>query len=161
MSLVKNAQVDGRGARACEEIGKKDFINIDMGRNWVRFGRFGQIIDWEGIFNDPGKGDPQDENSTKRDHRECTECGMVIPMRSKTCGFCGDITSEKELEKIMLSEATAEQIKQHRLDNLPIHLRKSFTKMTKEQMIEYGKHMNYSPKWAHVRWVKMQQYRNK
>lgn len=158
MSITKCHQVRGRGARTFN--GKKDFIIIDMGRNWLRHKRHGQDIDWKEIFHQPCKADPK-EKTTKRDQRECEGCSMVIPMRAKQCPYCDMLFSEDEIENFLLDGATMEEIKQHKIDTLPIHLRVPFSEMSLDMMREYGKHMGWKPSAANIRFHKIQELKQK
>ncbi len=144
-SLVKHVQTLGRGARCAE--GKKRFITIDMGRNYARHKEFGEHIDWEYIFNNPSSAFSKTE---KREKRECDECGAVMRFHLQVCPFCGDLISKKEIEKKLLVDATAEEVKAYRLKSVPPHLRKPFKEMDKSELYAYSKIMCYNPKWVHL-----------
>lgn len=146
MSITKHHQCIGRGARTCH--GKEDFYIIDMGRNYLRFQEYGAEVDWRGIFLDPSIGRAKDEKEVKKTKRECSECGYLVPMQSKYCPNCNMIWSKTEIESFMLEGATMELIREHRLQNLPIHLRKPHHDMTLKELQEFGFHMNYKPSWA-------------
>ncbi len=154
MSIVKYHQCIGRGARACDEVwyngipqAKTDFIIIDMGMNWVRHMEYGRIVDWESIFRDPKKHRAQ-KAERRKDVRECEDCGFLMPIRSKFCGTCGMIFTEKEIEQAVLKNATAEEIKEYRLNTLPLDLRKPTGSMDLTELQAFGHHMGYKPGWA-------------
>lgn len=161
MSLSKKVQVDGRGARTHtydDGSTKKDFIIIDMGRNWLRHKRYGQDIDWEELFNDPSKADVK-EKSTKRQERECEGCTMIIPMRCKQCPYCDMLFSDAEIEQFVMEGATMEEIREHLIDTLPLRLRVNTNEYTLDMWREYGKHMGWAPSAANIRFNKIQQAR--
>lgn len=164
MSITKAWQVRGRGGRTLNEQqtslhGPKSHFNIiDMGRNWLRHGRYGQDIDWEEIFNNPSKADAKNKPN-KRDQRECEECTMVIPMRCKCCPYCDALYSDAEIDKFLLDGATLEEIKQHKIDTLPVHLRKDWRHMDLTELLQYGRHMGYRPTWARTVWSKKKENR--
>lgn len=146
ISIVKDVQVSGRGARVAEN--KKNFKIIDLGRNWFRHGKFGEFIDWEAIFNNPGLADKRDAKKTNQ--RECEQCGAVIPIKLKRCPYCQHEITEQQQEKIILSGATTEEIREYRLQKLPPNLRKDTKNMSHLELKEYAEHMGYNNKWVHV-----------
>lgn len=141
-SIVKHVQTLGRGGRP--DDGKDIFITIDMGRNYVRHGEFGEDIDWLHIFEHPSA---VFRKESKREKRECDECGAVIRFHLQQCPYCGDIISKKDIEDKLLFGATVEEVKAYRLKNMPVHLRKPLNQMSDFEMREYGKHMGYKPAW--------------
>jgi superfamily II DNA or RNA helicase len=148
LSLTKHHQTLGRGARVCE--GKKNFIIIDMGRNYVRHKYYGEDVNWAEIFNNPGSVDPKKAESRRKDVRECEECGGVIKMKCKACPYCGSLYSDAEIEQFLLAGATMEEIREYRHSTLPVSLRKPVHKMDLRELREYGHHMNFSPRWANI-----------
>jgi len=146
MSLVKDCQVNGRGARAHE--GKEDFTIIDMGRNYLRHGAFGEEIDWKHIFNHPS--DAFRKESNKKSKRECEECGMLMKFTTQTCPNCGDMVSKQTIEKEMLRGCTSEEVREYRMKSLPVHLRIPVELMTYEDLKSYAHHLCYSPRWVGV-----------
>lgn len=144
--LVKDVQISGRGARCSD--GKKEFIIIDAGRNWVRHGTFGEHVDWKHIFEHPA--DAFKKDSKRKDKRECSDCGILMKFTLQCCPNCGAFTSSKEIEKAMLTGASYEEIKQYRLKALPPHLRIPTQNMTYHDLTEYARHMGYKPNWVHV-----------
>lgn len=146
MSLVKDCQVNGRGARSYED--KKDFIIIDMGRNYLRHGAFGEEIDWKHIFNHPSEAFRKETN--KKSKRECGDCGFLMKFTSQTCPNCGNFTSKQIIEKEMLKGCTVEEVREYRLKNLPVHLRVPVEQMNYEDLKEYAFRMNYNSRWIHV-----------
>jgi superfamily II DNA or RNA helicase len=148
--ITKNTQVDGRGARLCPEIGKKEFKIIDMGRNYMRHGMFGEDIDWLGIFNNPKLAKTKKEESSIS-NIECILCGAIIRMNLNACPYCDTVISKERKEEKILEQGTTKEIKEYRIQQLPVHLRgKKPGQMSYSELIEFAKHMNYSPKWVHV-----------
>lgn len=145
MSITKHHQVIGRGARAHES--KEDFIIIDMGRNYVRHKFFGEDIDWGEIFRQPND---QKEVSKRKDVRECDTCGMVIKMRTKVCPYCGEIYTNEDIREKIMAEGTAEEIRQYKLQQLPVYLRKDVSKMSYSEMVQYARLMGMSPRWPNI-----------
>lgn len=150
MQLTKEVQVRGRGARCYP--GKKRFTIIDMGRNYIRHGKFydekleGDDIDWKEIFHNPSKAITKDKKKTQR---ECDECGAVIKMKLQSCPYCGDFISQKEVENIMIKEGLAEEVKQYRLQTLPVTLRRHPRDMNFKELKEFAHHMGYHYKWVY------------
>ncbi len=145
VSLVKHIQTLGRGARCAN--GKKRFITIDMGRNYIRHGEFGEDIDWRYIFENPSAATKKEQTKTKR---ECDACGAVMKFHLRECPYCGDEITEKEIESKFLEGASMEEVKAYRLKTVPPHLRKPISEMNKEDLSAYARHMCYSPRWVHV-----------
>ncbi len=145
MSLVKHVQTLGRGARCA--TGKERFVTIDMGRNYIRHGEFGEHINWEHIFQNPSEAFRKE---SKREKRECDECGAVIKFHLRACPYCGDLITKEEIEKKLLTGATLEEVKAYRLKQVPPELRKPFNQMSKNELYAYAKIMCYNPRWVHV-----------
>jgi superfamily II DNA or RNA helicase len=141
-SLVKHVQTLGRGARASE--GKDNFVVIDMGRNYIRHGEFGEDIDWAHIFNNPSEATKKRE---KKEKRECGECGAVIRFHLQTCPYCGDFISKKEIEDKLLAGATTEEVRAYRIKHLSPHLRRPLNQLNDADLREYGRQMGYKPNW--------------
>lgn len=146
LSLVKDVQISGRGAR-CDD-GKKEFIIIDAGRNYLRHGTFGEHVDWKHIFNHPQEAFKKESN--RKDKRECIDCGFLHKFTLQSCPNCGAFTSSQQLEKALLTGASYEEVKQYRLSKLPPHLRIPTQQMTFEDLKAFAKHMGYSPRWCGV-----------
>lgn len=146
MSLVKDCQVNGRGARAHE--GKKEFVIIDMGRNYLRHGCFGEHIDWKHIFNHPAEAFKKESKSKSK--RECDDCGMLMKFTSQTCPNCGSFTSKQHIEKKMLTGCSIEEVREYKMKHLPPHLRIPVENMNYQDLCDYAQHLNYSPRWVHV-----------
>jgi superfamily II DNA or RNA helicase len=143
-SIVKHIQTAGRGARA-HESKNGEFVIIDMGRNYLRHGEFGEDIDWLSIYNEPSKAF---EEKPKRKKRECDECGMVIKLTLQKCPYCGDFISQKQVEDILLFGASTEEIREYKLKHLPVNLRKPVSQMSHFELTMYAKHMGYKPSWV-------------
>lgn len=148
--LTLHHQMIGRGARSYShgDYTKKEFTIIDMGRNFVRHGLFGEEVNWKAIFKDPLKSQNK-EGKREKDLRECKECGAVIKAKASACPYCdAEYTVQEKFEHFM-ENASLEEIKQYRFKNLPPHLRGlKYSEMTFAQLQEYGEHMGYQPTWA-------------
>lgn len=144
-SLVKHVQTLGRGARSSED--KEDFVVIDMGRNYIRHGEFGEDIDWKHIFNNPSEAVKKRE---KREKRECSECGAVIRFHLQTCPYCGDFISKKEIEDKLLLGATVEEVRAYRIKHLSPHLRRPLNQLNDADLREYGRQLGYKPSWYYT-----------
>lgn len=142
--LSKDKQCEGRMARPFpgKTIGKV----IDMGRNYIRHGRYGvDEIDWIDVFQNPANG----RKTRGRDReKECKQCGAVIEMMAGNCPYCGVSYSPQEVEKIFLEKADTVEIKEYRLQKLPPHIRsKPIPQMTYEELKIYAQVMEYSESW--------------
>lgn len=145
VSIVKHVQTLGRGARVADD--KNNFIVIDMGRNYIRHGEFGEDIDWEHIFHNPSAATRKE---SKREKRECGECGAVIRFHLQRCPYCGDFISKKEIEDKVLKGATVAEVKAYRLKHLSPHLRRPIKELNDADLQEYGRQMGYKPSWYWV-----------
>jgi superfamily II DNA or RNA helicase len=142
--LPKDKQCEGRMARPFpgKIVGKV----IDMGRNYIRHGRYGiDEIDWIDVFQNPSNG----RKTRGRDReKECKQCGAVIEMMAGTCPYCGISYTKEEVEKVFLQKADTIEIKDYRLAQLPPHIRnKPIPQMNYEELKIYAKTMNYSDSW--------------
>jgi len=145
--LTKHHQVVGRGARPCEEIDKKQFHIIDMGRNYMRHGLYGEDIDWIEIFNNPKLAKSKKEEK-EASNTECRLCGALIKITMKACPYCLTPVTEKQVEDAIMEKGDTKQIKEYRLQNMPPDLRGMKPgHMSYQQLKEYAKHMNYKPGW--------------
>lgn len=145
--LSKDKQCEGRGSRLFE--GKDHSVIIDMGRNYIRHGRYGvDEIDWIDVFQNPSNG----RKIRGRDReKECKECGAVIEMMAGECPYCGVSYTKEEVEKVFLEKADTVEIKEYRLQQLPPHIRsKKISQMTKSELEIYAKTMHYDDKWIGV-----------
>ena len=105
-SLQKYLQCLGRGTRPLE--GKKDFIVLDFGGNFDRFGRYEQQRAWHlwHETNDGGgivmtKECPKD----KKDKEGKSGCGRLWPISYRVCKECGFIfATDKEIRDVELTE---------------------------------------------------------
>jgi len=108
MQRAKYVQCIGRGARPCQEIGKKDFIIVDMGDNHYRFGLFdmmwerrgkvNRLIDsWSELFWNPYIPNPDHLPPTK----DCPQCNALVAAQSRICPKCNFVfpINEKETAK--------------------------------------------------------------
>jgi superfamily II DNA or RNA helicase len=145
MSIVKYIQMVGRGGRCA--TGKDHFVVIDMGRNYARFGEFGEQIDWQAIFNKPALAAVKRERKNKR---ECHGCGVVMEFHTENCPYCGHSTKRSVLTSIAEKCMTAEELKDYRHKSLPERLQIPIGKMSYETLKEYGAALGYSYKWAHL-----------
>lgn len=144
--VTKHHQVIGRGARCCE--GKDDFIIIDMGRNYLRHGMYGEDIPWVSIFNNPKLGKSKKEESQIK-NIECPNCGAIISMTLHSCPYCDEMITAREKEEVILDKGTTKEIKEYKLKTIPPNLRGIRPiNMTFFQLKEYAAHMDYSPGWV-------------
>lgn len=143
-SLVKYKQCVGRGARAHEDMSK--FYVHDLGRNYLRFGEFGEYIDWNEIFLNPDIAFAKRERTTKK--RECDNCGFVMKFRLSQCPSCDFKITEKEIESKFIDGASIEEVKEYRLRKLPVSIRKPVSELDLPQLKEYARIMGYNPKWV-------------
>lgn len=143
--LTKDKQCEGRGARPHED--KDHFKIIDMGKNYVRHGRYGiDPVDWIDIFQNPAN---SRRIRGKDREKECKECGAVIEMQAGKCQYCGIEYTKKEIEQVFFQKADTVEIKDYRLAQLPPHIRnKKPGHMTHEELKQYAQVMNYDPKWV-------------
>lgn len=146
--VTKHVQVVGRGARPDGIM--DDFIIIDMGRNYMRHGLYGEDVDWLSIFNNPKLGKSKKEES-QTSNMECRECGAIIKTRYDRCPYCDTKVRESDREAITLEKGTTKEIREYRIKTLPVHLRgKRPSQMTYNELHEFAEHMNYSKKWVGV-----------
>ncbi len=146
-SLVKHWQSIGRGARSHE--GKKKFRIIDMGRNWIRHGKFGtEEVDWKKIFHTPTEANRKKDRKT--DLKECVNCGAVIKIRLIRCPYCDSLNEAKQVEEKMGEIASVKEIKALRASTIPVNLRKPTSQMSMAELKEYASHMGYDSKWVFV-----------
>ena len=144
-SLVKVKQVTGRGGRCAPY--KTDFIDIDMGRNYIRHGTFDEDINWENIFQNPSEAIKKE---SKKEKRECEECGAVMRAHLRQCPYCGDLITVQALEEKMLVGASLSEIRAYRLKQVPPELRKPVQNMSFDELKKYGRIMGYKPNWPHT-----------
>lgn len=146
--ITKHVQVVGRGARCME--GKDEFRIIDMGRNYMRHGLYGEDIDWIAIFNNPKLGKSKKEES-QITNMECRECGAIIKTQLSECPYCDTPIRQSDREAVILEKGTTKEIKEYRIQTIPIHLRnKKVGHMNDQELNEYAEHMGYSKKWVWV-----------
>ena len=146
LSLVKDVQISGRGARAHDD--KKDFIIIDMGRNYQRFGLFGEHIDWKRIFLNPSEAFKKEAKVKSK--RECDQCAFVMNFSMMECPNCGHKTSKEKLEKMMVVGMSADEVKEYRMNHLPVHIRIDVNRMSYQDLKDYAHFVGYSPRWVGV-----------
>lgn len=117
MQRAKYVQCIGRGSRPCPEIGKTDFIVVDMGENNYRFGLFDMmwerkgkvnrlISSWSELFWNPFTPKPDGLPPTK----DCPKCNALLPAQARIC-VCGHVfpVKEKEAVKVNLAEVQVEK----------------------------------------------------
>lgn len=103
MRRTKYFQCIGRGARPYP--GKKDFIVLDFGENYFRFGLFdmmwerkgkvNRIIDsWAQLFYNPDVEPKQALPPVK----DCPQCKAMLPIQTRICPNCGYEFLQKEKE---------------------------------------------------------------
>jgi superfamily II DNA or RNA helicase len=149
--LTKHHQMLGRGSRPLTNPladPKEEFIIIDMGKNYLRHGLYGEQIDWKEVFNDPNQGTNAKE--TKR-RIECKNCGAVIKVNTIKCPYCNNERSLEDVNKTIQGFMSAEEIKDYKLSTLPAYLRgKKFSEMSDTELKQYGDLMGYKPSWFWV-----------
>lgn len=95
MQRAKYVQCIGRGARPCKEIGKTDFIVVDMGENnyrfglfdmmWERKGKVNRLIEsWSELFWNPYTPKPEGLPPTK----DCPKCNAMVAAQVRICPNC-------------------------------------------------------------------------
>lgn len=144
-SLVKVKQVTGRGGRCAD--GKTQFIDIDMGRNYIRHGTFDEDINWEHIYENPSLAIKKKD---RKDKRECEECGSVIRLHLRQCPYCGDILSQGQIEAKILKGADTSEIRAYRLQQVPPELRKPTHEMSFDELVQYGRIMGHKLSWPYT-----------
>lgn len=128
-SLALWLQMCGRGSRVTES--KHTFQIIDMGNNVERHGAWHLDRDWKYIFENEGK-----KLSTKEaPYKNCVneECNALILASARVCNVCGQIqpTKEKTPPKV-----TSLQDLEYNPQPLPSHLRKPWSEMDVEELVE-------------------------
>ena len=155
--LTLHVQMTGRGGRINE--GKDHFVVIDMGRNYMRHGLYGEDIDWKGIFHNP-KEDKEKKEVERKNLRECKGCAAIIKSDMEKCPYCGCAYTEKEREQHFLDSADVKEIREYKLNHLPADLRKKPGSMNLTELKRYATHMGYNPRWVWVQhnkpWMKNQ-----
>jgi superfamily II DNA or RNA helicase len=96
-SRVTKTQQEGRAARCCPEIGKKEFIIIDTGLNSFKFGRFDEVQPYSierklpgASFDAPMKQCPQCNALLYGFTMKCA-CGHVFPASAEKAQLTGDL----------------------------------------------------------------------
>jgi len=152
LQLSKDQQCGGRGGRShtfSDGRVKEEFITIDMGRNFVRHGLFGEEIDWERIYNNP-KALKDAHKKNDKLLRECKQCGAIIKAKSDVCPYCLVKYTTADKEKHFIENAAVSEIKDYKQQTLPIHLRKKISLMNHQELCEYANHMGYNPGWVRI-----------
>lgn len=132
-SRVTKGQQEGRAARPCPRIGKKDFLIIDIGLNSFKFGRFDEVQPYSIARRPPSA-------ASDAPMKQCPECDAQMygfTMVCPECGYIFPITTQKtevtgELVQLLNATDRSFQRKYRRF------ARKAFE-------------MGYSPSWAVVR----------
>jgi superfamily II DNA or RNA helicase len=83
-SLPLFTQMAGRGSRLAP--GKKNFIIIDMGKNYLEHGDWSDDRDWADWFYNPEK--PR-EGGGVAPVKDCPSCEAMIHASVRVCPFCG------------------------------------------------------------------------
>lgn len=148
--LALHHQMLGRGARPIQNIfsTKKDFTIIDMGRNFLRHGLYGERVNWEALFHNPNLGtNPKDT----RKLIECPKCGAIVKASVPQCAYCGNERTPPEVEKSIQEFMNTEEVREYKLSQLPPHLRgRRFGDMSHAELTQYAKVMGYKPSWVWV-----------
>lgn len=157
--ITKHVQVVGRGARPDGVM--DDFIIIDMGRNYMRHGLYGEDVDWIAIFNNPKLGKSKREES-QISNMECRECGAIIKTKYTHCPYCDTKVRESDREAVTLEKGTTKEIREYKIKTLPVHLRdKRPSQMNMSELYEFASHMGYNKKWVGMQVGLRKKYRNK
>ena len=101
-SLVKYLQCLGRASRPAD--GKNgEFICLDFGRNYERFGRYEDEREWSVWHKtSAGGGIPPT--------KECPQCGRLVPVSWTDCQFCGyHFPTQQEVYNAELQEIVAKK----------------------------------------------------
>lgn len=148
MQLTLHHQMLGRGARPITNplvTPKKEFIIIDMGRNYMRHGLYGEDVNWIEIFNDPSIAETKNE---EKKLIECSECGAIIKASIIKCSYCGNERSAKEVSDSLMGFMSTEEIRDYRRSNLPKYLSsKKLSEMNDSELKQYGDLMGYKKNW--------------
>lgn len=148
MQLTLHHQMLGRGARPITNPlvePKNEFIIIDMGRNYMRHGLYGEDVDWKEIFHDPSVSENKNEDKKLI---ECPECGAIIKASLIKCSYCDNERTPKEVSESLMGFMDTEEIKEFRRANLPSYLRgKKFSEMNDAELKQYGDLMGYKKNW--------------
>lgn len=111
-SLPLFLQMCGRGSRLYP--GKKHFIILDMGKNYVDHGDWSDDRDWEDWFKNPDK--PSD-GSGVAPVKDCPQCEAMIHASVKVCPYCGaDVAAAPVYDDEMIEFETLVQGKPLQID---------------------------------------------
>jgi len=138
MSLAKFIQIYGRGGRPCPEIGKKDFIFLDMGGNVERHGYWEMDRDWSL--------DTDYVSKTKgvAPVKDCEFCEALIPASATICKYCNNTVAIKEPDKGLNTEAEFVELK-----IVPDHLKsKSISSLNAVELEEFREAKGHSIGWV-------------
>lgn len=86
----------GRGARPAPEIGKKDFILLDLYGNCLRLGTWEKHRDWQARFSKV-----VESKDGEAPVKLCPACEAVIPAPAKICPHCGYEFPEEKKEAFL------------------------------------------------------------
>lgn len=107
MSKGKFEQILYRGTRLCPEVGKKDFLVLDMGGNFESHGALGSP------YKEPNKQEHQNKKG-----KICPQCESFIALTNKECPDCNYQFPESEIKKISHNDEV--DISSNPLDENPI-----------------------------------------
>jgi superfamily II DNA or RNA helicase len=155
-SLPLFLQMIGRGSRVAEK--KRTFMILDFGMNIQRFGYWHIDRAWSL--------DPPKKRKSKTDTfpvKFCPQCGAVLAVNVKTCGYCGYIWPVTEKERVFaeLQELCYEDV-QRRIaeansveDMEALRVAKGYKVgyllhkfKNEDQFKEYAKLKGYHPNWV-------------
>ncbi|MCH9621027.1 MAG: hypothetical protein S4CHLAM20_04410 [Chlamydiia bacterium] len=145
VTLLK--QIYGRGSRI--HPGKTHFNILDFGENASRLGHYTAPVLWslwheeskEGNGVPPMKDCGIDANGKPIPSGEKKGCGVMIPISTKICPFCGYKYPTKRLAEVDLQGAFYDAIQ-----NKIIHVKK-IRDMNDEELIEYARMKNHKQAW--------------
>jgi DNA repair protein RadD len=135
-SLALYLQMIGRGLRPAPN--KKDLVVIDHGDNVMRHSWYDIEREWS-LTKKKKKTDKQNAFPV----RLCESCEAMMPVSTSICPECGH---EKEQRVIAPVFAEFEELAR---PTTPEHLRKPWTKMTKEELTELAELRNYKKGWVY------------
>jgi len=135
-SLALYLQMIGRGLRPAPN--KKDLVVIDHGDNVMRHSWYDIEREWS-LTKKKKKTDKQNAFPV----RLCESCEAMMPVSTSICPECGH---EKEQKVITPVFAEFEELAR---PTTPEHLRKPWTKMTKEELTELAELRNYKKGWVY------------
>ena len=131
-SRVVFGQQQGRAARPCPRIGKKDFIVIDMGLNCFKFGRFEETQPYS-IARKPLN------EAVDASMKKCPQCSALMYGFVMECPICGYVFPAAEKKQV-----TGELVEL--LNATDRSFQRKYRRFARKAF-----EMTYSPSWAVIR----------